>query len=311
MKVYRSLDDTPPTDRPVCLAVGVFDGFHRGHQQVVARARARAAACGGEAWLLTFEPNPVVVLRPEQAPPRILSADARRRIAESQGLAGYIEHPFTQDFSHLSPEAFVRYLLLRVPRLKAIVVGANWRFGYRAAGDAQRLAHLGAEHGFEVEAATPVLHNGLPVSSTRIRQALLAGDVAEARSLLGRPHTVAGIVVHGAKNGRHLGFPTANVAVEDEILPPHGIYAVQTSLDGRCIPSAAYRGPGSTVPGRILEVHLLDFDGDLYGKHLVIHFHERVREDRRFATSEELARQIARDVAAARAALAHVPEPQP
>lgn len=304
MKAFSSLSALPVVRHPVSLAVGVFDGFHRGHQQVVAEAEACARACGGETWLLTFEPNPIQILRPERTPPRLTTGGVRRRIAEALGLDGYIEHPFTPEFSHLTPEAFVELLLQQIPTLTAIVVGANWRFGFKARGDAATLQELGARYGFNVIAAAPVRHDNEPISSTRIRKALLAGDVASARAMLGRCYAIEGPVIHGAKTGRRLGFPTANVAVENELVPPDGIYAVHASLNGVELPGAAYRGRSSPGDGPLFEVHLLDFDGDLYGQHMEIHFQERQRGDRTFASEEALVDQIRHDVAAVRAQLA-------
>lgn len=303
MKTYLSLEEVPATDDPVSLAVGVFDGFHRGHQQVVARAEEDARTHDGETWLLTFEPNPLQVLHPERTPPRLVTPERRRRLAEAQGLDGFIQHPFTPAFSHLSPEAFVEYLIQRIPTLRSLTVGANWRFGFQACGDVHLLKALGARHGFEVHAANPVLHDGRPISSTRIRKALLSGDVAKAREMLGRCYAIEGPVVHGEQTGRRLGFPTANVAVENELIPPDGIYAVLVGLDGARLPGAGYRGKSNPGDGTIFEVHLLDYQGDLYGRHLEVHFQARHREDRRFASEADLIDQIGRDVASIRARL--------
>ncbi len=303
MKTFPSLSAVPAVDRPVSLAVGVFDGFHRGHQQVIAEAEAHARRHDGETWLLTFEPNPVEVLHPERRPPRLMTPTLRRRLAAAHGIDGYIEQPFTLDFAHLAPEAFVEQLQDRIPTLAAVSVGANWRFGFQARGDANLLQELGKKHGFAVSAAKPVLHEGIPISSTRIRKAILAGDVAAARTMLGRAYSLDGPVVHGKKAGRILGFPTANVAVENEVLPPDGIYAVHASFDGTSLPGAAYRGKSNPGDSPLYEVHLLDFQGDLYGRQLEIHFQERQREDRRFSSTEALIEQIRLDVAGIRARL--------
>lgn len=304
MKTYSSLADVPAADCPVSLAVGVFDGFHRGHQQVVARAEESARQQDGETWLLTFEPNPVQILHPERTPPRLITPDLRRRLAEAQGLDGFIQHPFTPEFSHLSPEAFVEYLLKRIPTLRSLTVGANWRFGFQACGDVRLMQKLGTHYGFEVHAATPVRYGDKPISSTRIREALLTGDVVEAREMLGRCYAIAGPVVPGAQTGRRLGFPTANVAVENELIPPDGIYAVFVGIDGARLPGAGYRGESNPGGGAIFEVHLLDYQGDLYGRHIEVHFQEREREDRRFDSKAALIRQIGKDVASIRTRLA-------
>ncbi len=304
MRVVRQASEVPREAGPVALAAGFLDGIHLGHRRVIAAAQSRAAAAGGQAWVLTFDPHPLRVLRPESAPPLITPLPAKLRILDGLGVHGCLVREFTPDFARLDPEAFVAELATGLPRLAGIAVGAGWRFGHRGTGDAALLSRLAARYGFAVDLVDPVERGGSAVSSTRVRQAVAAGDMAGAAALLGRWFSVEGTVESGRRIGRELGFPTANIDALRELHPPPGVYAVQVVHDGRRTGGAGYIGTRPTFGHGghpVLEVFLLDFEGDLYGHTLEVAFLERLRGDETFPDAAALQAQIARDVARARA----------
>lgn len=306
LPVAHAFEDVPRADAPVALAVGVFDGVHRGHQAVLAEARRRAAEAGGTAWALTFEPHPRQLLHPGGAPERITPPDLKREALAAQGIRGVIELPFTTELTAMKAEEFVARMAERLPELCAVAVGSNWRFGYHARGSIATLEACAQTHGFAVAAVDPVLHDGAPISSTRVRAALRHGHMEEAHALLGRPFALRGPVGHGRAIGRTLGYPTANIdALSNRLHPPHGVYAVRVDIAGGAagIPAGAYIGRRPTFGLEnhpALEVYLLDFNGDLYGATLTVHFLSRLRSDQTFPDAESLKRQIADDLARAR-----------
>ena len=294
-------------ERPRCLAIGAFDGIHIGHQRLIAEACTRATQVAGEAWLLTFDPHPSRVLRPGDAPPLLTSTPHKLRLLEQTGLHGVVVHPFTRALSRLTPRAFWAQLTAAVPGLHTVIVGGNWRFGHRAGGDVELLRALAADDGIDVRVPDAVCWQEEPVSSTRIRQAVEAGRLAEAEAMLQRRFSLLGTVVAGRQYGRQLGFPTANIHLQDEARPPTGVYAVTARFNGDTYPGAAYLGVRPTAQGAhthpLLEVHLFDADLDLYGRTIEVAFVEHLRPDRRFNQPDELRRQIARDVQQARRVL--------
>ncbi len=290
---------------PLHLVIGAFDGIHKGHQMLIQTALDRASTDGGEAWLLTFDPHPSRILRPQHCPPLLTSTAHKLRLLQSSGLAGVIIQPFTAELAHLSPEAFLDQLCGALPDLKTITVGTNWRFGHQAAGDVRRLQELSAEYGFEAVIPPPLEAEGEIISSTRIRTAIEAGDLMAAESMLGRPFSMLGTVTTGKQYGRQLGFPTANIKLQDEARPPTGVYAVYGVYNGARHNGAAYLGIRPTSHGEhthhLLEVHLFDVNIDLYGRDMEVSFVKRLRADKFFDSHEELKAQIGRDVQSARA----------
>lgn len=296
--------------RTLC-AIGNFDGVHRGHRAVLARAAKDARDAGLEPVLLTFEPHPAVTLG--RQPPALLTPLARKielvqRI--DPALRVVIEH-FDKAFSELGPEEFVRDVLVKKLAVARVVVGRNFRFGKGRQGDLARLSELGARHGFVAQATELFGDERGPWSSTRVRQAIARGDLEEAELVLGRPHALTGVVAHGDQRGRQLGFPTANLVGVEEARPPHGVYAVLVDqLDekgsatklARGVANLGVRPTFETSPA--IEAHLLDFAGDLYGKKLRLHLVARLRDEMRFASLDELKARIARDIEQARAVLA-------
>ncbi len=262
--IHTELGASPVPAAPWVLAIGAFDGFHLGHQQVIRTAGRHAAALGARLGVLRFHPHPSRVLRPGQAPPLLYTEDQSNEVLASLGVDAHLRLPFTRELADLEPEAFLQRLLDTLPGLLHIVVGPNWRFGRQGRGDIHALRDFAATHGFQVDIAPGTAWGESLVSSTRIREALHMGRVEEATTLLGRPYALTGEVREGKKLGRSLGFPTANFLPEQEVLPPHGVYAMRVHVDGRVWPGAGY----VTHDPRLAEVHLLDFAGDLYGKRL-------------------------------------------
>lgn len=290
--------------QPVCLAIGAFDGIHVGHQTLLRLTREAAEAAGGQAWLLTFDPHPARILRPDSAPPLLTSIGHKLRLIEAAGLDGCIVHPFDAQLAALSPEAFWQTLVAAVRPLHTLVVGPNWRFGQRAAGDVDRLRALAEPAGIAVRVPEPVQYEQQPVSSTRIREAVELGLLHDAEAMLGRPFSLLGTVTTGHQFGRELGFPTANIHLQQEARPPTGVYAVYSDIDGTRYPGAAYLGVRPTPSGsdayHLLEAHYFDNHLELYGKEIEVCLLKRFRGDMFFENHEALRRQIASDVAQVR-----------
>jgi riboflavin kinase/FMN adenylyltransferase len=309
MKLGYGLEDWRGMQRPLCIAAGFFDGIHRGHVRLIAAARERARALGGEAWTLTFDPHPMRVLHPQATPRLITSLAHKLRIFDSLGLDGCMIVAFTPELSRRTPAAFLEGLRACAPTLAYMVVGRNWRFGRGRAGTPAVLSRAGRRLGFGVSIMRPVVRGGAPVSSSRVREAIRHGRLDEAAELLGRPVTVLGSVTRGRRLGRRIGYPTANIEPSNELLPPLGIYAVRGVLDGAIRPGVVSYGRRPTIntdpdAPPVLEIHLFDFDGDVYGRELEIQFIRKLRNEQRFESLEALRAQIGLDVAEARRILA-------
>lgn len=295
----------------VVLTLGNFDGVHLGHQAIVRAAQARAERQGGQTVVLTFEPHPVAVLAPARAPAMLQSLHDRLAALRDLGVAVTVVQRFTATFAALAPEAFVRDFLLRHLEVRDVVVGYNVNFGRDRAGSGETLRTLGAALGFATEVVPPVLLSDegkqQPVSSSRLRRAVSTGDVRLAARLLDRPFAFRGRVVTGDQRGRTLGFPTANLHLRARlVLPADGVYAVRVDVGGRRRDGVLNIGVRPTFGGhrRTIEVHLLDFAGDLYRQRLVVECVDRLRGEMAFAGPEALREQIAADVAHARTVLA-------
>lgn len=307
MEVLRLESLVPVGLKAPAVTVGNFDGVHLGHRALVEAVVAEARSTGGEAVALTFDPHPSRVLAPERAPATLMTIGQRAEVLGALGLDRLAVLPFTRELSHEPPDAFARRVLVEALGARAVVVGFNFRFGRGRAGDAAALEACGRRLGFSVKALPPVLHEGAPVSSSRVREALGRGAVEAARALLGRRYFVDGAVVQGLGRGRGLGIPTANLDPLNEILPGGGVYACLCRIGGD-----AARRPGVVNVGRrptfgggavLLEAHLLDFDGDLYGRTLRVEFEARLRDEERFPDAAALLRRIRDDIEAARRVL--------
>lgn len=309
VRVLEDFNDWPRG--PLAIAIGVFDGVHVGHQALIRQAAEHAKQRGGTALAATFDPLPIQALAPGAPPSALSDAEGRVRLLHAAGADNVVVFHFTKELAAMSADEFMRRLAA-AGEVRQIFVGEDFQFGHDRGGNVRTLAAAGPTHGFEVVVASPVKQAGEVVSSTRIRNALLAGDVENAARLLGRPYTVRGTVVHGAKRGRALGFPTLNLAVPPErLLPRDGIYAMTVNVRDEHVAAAASLGVRPTFGGgdRVLEAYLLDWQGDVYGDVIEAAFVKRIRDELRFASAEELSEQIARDVEATRAALRELPDP--
>ncbi len=290
---------------PLSIAIGVFDGVHIGHQALIRQTAERAKQQGGRALAATFDPLPIQALAPGAPPSALSDVEERARLLHEAGASDVVVFHFTKEFATLEAGEFVRQLA-GAGEIRQLFVGEDFQFGHDRGGNVRTLAAAGPKHGFEVIVATPVTQGGEVVSSTRIRNALLTGDVEGAARLLGHPYSVRGTVVHGAKRGRALGFPTINLAVPPErLLPRDGIYAMTVRVRDEQVAAAASLGVRPTFGSgdRTLEAYLLDWRRDVYGDDIEAAFVKRLRDELRFASAAELTEQIARDVEATRAAL--------
>ena len=311
MEVLAGPAPCPTPDGGTVVTIGAYDGVHLGHRALLARVRRMADDLGAAAAVVTFDRHPATVVRPESAPRLLTDLDQKLELLESTGMDYAYVVQFDAERSRESAEDFVRELLVDCLRARAVVVGHDFHFGHRRRGNVPLLQEMGAELGFDVLGISlvPDGPGGEAVSSTRVRRLLEAGEVAQAATLLGRPHEVRGTVTRGDRRGRELGFPTANVAVPAGILlPSDGIYAGWYRRPGRGLHRAAVSlgrrptfHPDATTS--ILEAHLLDFDGDLYGEAAHVCFVARLRGEERFDSVPALVAQMADDVAAARTAL--------
>ena len=285
------------------IAIGNFDGIHLGHRRVLEYCIGLAKESGAVATAVTFEPPPLKVLRPEAAPRRISTNRQRMEWFEALGMEAAVVLPFTMELARLSPEDFVEEILVRQLQVRAIVVGENFRFGHKQAGDVKFLRKIGMRRGFDVIVHDPVVLDGEIVSSTRIRKLIAEGDVTRAARLLGRAFALTGEVVPGTGMGRKFTFPTLNLRAEQELLPAKGVYVTRTVLDGepsshRSVTNVGMR-PTFNGTGLTVETHLLDYSGNFSPKWIEVRFWKKLREEKKFAGPEELKAQIAKDIARA------------
>ncbi|CAN5853759.1 bifunctional riboflavin kinase/FAD synthetase [soil metagenome] len=298
----------PRDARGAVVTIGTFDGVHRGHRQVLAEIAARAERTGRRSVLVTFHPHPLRIVRPEAAPPLLTTAAEKKEILAESELEYAVFLPFTRALQEYSARRFVEEILLERLDMRELVVGYDHGFGKGREGGIDTLRDLGRELGFAVDVVGAVHAADNPISSTRIRRALIAGDVVGAADGLGRPYSIRGPVVHGAKKGRELGFPTANIRLgdADKLLPREGVYAVYGRVGSERVPGLLHLGPRPTFRGLSpsVELHLLDWEGDLYGTEVRVEFCSLLREIRPFASAEALIEQMRRDAEAGRAALA-------
>jgi riboflavin kinase/FMN adenylyltransferase len=287
--------------------VGTFDGVHRGHWEVLQEIRRRAEATGRRSVLVTFDPHPLRIVRPAHAPRLLTTPVEKKEILAESGLEWAVFISFTETLSRYTPREFVADILVGRLGVAELVIGYDHGFGRGRSGDAETLRGIGKELGFVVDVVPPVQSGEEPVSSSRIRRAVAEGRMEEARACLGRPYSVRGVVVRGEGRGRHLGFPTANLKVEhaDKLIPPAGIYAVRGATRGGTHLGALHLGPRPTFEGSppTMELHLLDFDADLYGEELRVDFVQRLRDVQPFGSAAALVAQMREDVAVAREVL--------
>lgn len=303
MQVATYPDDPSPRWNHPVLALGNFDGLHRGHMKIIDRVRQRAGERGGTSAAMTFEPHPPRVLRPDKAPALLMTREQKVEALSRSGMQGLAVVRFTHDLSLWDPEKFVRTVLVEWMRVSEVWVGANFLFGHERGGTFTVLRSLGARYGFRAEKIDPVRYKDFVVSSTRVRRLVTEGRVDEAGALLGHHYFLDGTVIRGAGRGREIGVPTANIATNNELTPPTGVYATFVTVDGvvhAAVTNIGMRPTFGDVDTPVIEAHLLDADRDLYGATVRLSFVQRLRDERPFPDSDALRAQIDADRRSAR-----------
>jgi riboflavin kinase / FMN adenylyltransferase len=304
MEILRSISELGQLRGPLFLAIGVFDGVHLGHQAVISTSTRHAHSADGTPVVVTFDPHPAKVLRPNDAPHLLTATHHKIALIRSLGVGHLLVIKFDKHFAETSPENFAEQLVRNAKPLREICVGHEWSFGKNRAGNLDLLKELGARFDFDVVGIPPVKANGAVVSSTAIRQVVEAGDLTKAAEMLGREYTILGTVTGGEKLGKKIGFPTANLSAHSEQFPPNGVYFAEAWLEGVLLHGVVNLGYRPTVSSgeseRILEIHLLDFDRDIYGEDLEIRFVRYLRPEKKFENVDALVRQINVDVRQAR-----------
>jgi riboflavin kinase/FMN adenylyltransferase len=300
VKTIHSLSELSQIRRRVCLAIGFFDGVHLGHQQIIRQTTSDARQHEAIGLIVTFDCHPNSVVAPDRAPALIYPLSRKLQVIESLGVDTTLLIHFDKEFSQQTGEAFIRALARDAGQIRSICVGSNFVFGHRRSSNVELLRKLGGELNFTVHGLAAVALDGKPVSSTRIREAIVAGNFDEAGQMLGRNYSLVGKVSQGDQLGRQLGFPTANLDASGLVLPPTGVYAAHANAGGSLHRAVVNIGSRPTlqspVPQLRVEAHLLDFSADLYGKELELVFVEKLRDEKKFPSLEELREQIARDI---------------
>ncbi|MDQ6913280.1 MAG: bifunctional riboflavin kinase/FAD synthetase [Verrucomicrobiota bacterium] len=300
MEILREIAELSRLRAPLFLAIGVFDGVHLGHQAVISTSATHATEAKGTPVVVTFDPHPAKVLRPQDAPHLLTATQHKIALIRDLGVEHLLVIQFDREFASTPPEAFVRQLVEHSKPLREICVGHEWSFGKNRAGNLALLQQLGAELHFDVVGIKPVTVNGTVVSSTAIRGAVEQGDFAKAAAMLGRDYSILGTVKKGAQLGRKIGFPTANLSAHSEQFPPNGVYAAEAKLDGAVLRGVANLGTRPTIESekseRLLELHFFDLHRDIYDEDVEVRFLKYLRPEQKFANLDELAAQITRDV---------------
>jgi riboflavin kinase/FMN adenylyltransferase len=308
MRILNSIPGLADLPGPVFLAIGVFDGVHLGHQAVISTAARHAAQAGGTAVVVTFDPHPAKILRPQESPRLLTATEHKIALIRALGVSHLLVLKFDRELAATAPAEFVRQLVTAAKPLREICVGQEWSFGKNRAGNLALLKELGAQLEFNVVGVEPVTSKGEIVSSTAIRKAVEAGDFAGAARMLGRDYTILGTVEEGKRLGRSLGFPTANLSAHSEQFPPDGVYAAEGLLDGQTVRGVVNLGvrptlAQDTAQQRVLEFHLFDLDRELYGEDIELRFVRYLRSERKFENLAALREQIERDVTEGRKVL--------
>lgn len=308
MKVVYAAADLQSGPRPVCAAIGVFDGVHLGHQHVLRQMLDDAARCNAVSTVITFDKHPNAVVALARVPPLIYPLAKKLKVIASLGIqAAYIIR-FDKAFSEIHAETFVRDLARDFGKIKSLCVGDGFMFGAKRSGNIDLLHRMGAELGFALHAMQDLELAGNSVSSTRIRETIRAGDFFAAQSMLGRPYALCGAVIEGQRLGQKLGFPTANVDTTGLVVPPNGVYVAEIHIDGKQHHAAVNIGHRPTVqsadPQLHVEAHILDFSGNLYGRTVELVFVKKLRDEKKFSNVDALREQIGKDVEAVRLAAA-------
>jgi riboflavin kinase/FMN adenylyltransferase len=299
MQVITSNEYNKFRDSNTCLAIGAFDGLHKGHQLIISQALKEAKKNNYPAAVLSFHPHPLEIIPGKNPPPSIVSRQQKISLLEAMGVDYYFEQEFNQEFAQLRAEEFINNILLASLRVNTVVVGDDFRFAYKNEGNVEILKKMGELHGYQAKIISQLHASDDRISSTRIRSLLKNGKIKKAKKLLGRSYQICGKVVHGKKRGRKLGFPTANLSLETNYaLPPEGVYAVKVHHCGKEYIGAANLGYNPTFNNQDIsfEVYILDFEADLYGQRLCVDIIEFIRGEKDFAAKEELINQMQQDI---------------
>ena len=306
MLIYNHWSEMNNKYAKLVVGMGNFDGVHLGHQKLIEEVKALAAEIGGTPALITFKPHPMAIIKPDQCPPLLLSQKHKQELIAATQIEVLLQLTFDHEFAKIPPEEFVENILCEGLGAKGVVVGFNFTFGRFGRGTPELLESMAEKCGYKLVIVPPVKVGREAVSSTLIREKLSAGEVAKAAEYLGYYPFAEGQVVPGDKRGAGLGYPTANIGIGDNaLIPANGVYSVIAELSGKSYPGLANVGYKPTFDGgdRIIETHLLDFERDLYGQEIKIRFVDRLREEKKFSSSEELVKQIEKDIALARSSI--------
>lgn len=298
MHLFRKLSDFPDSLRGGALTIGNFDGVHQGHASLVERLKHHADQVGGAAIVFTFDPHPVRLLRPEQAPPPLTWTNRKAQLLFDLGVEAMVAFPTTEEFLQLSYRQFFDQVVVEAIGARAMIEGPNFYFGRNREGDVSTLKQLCGEREIELEIADPMKQGGEYISSSRIRKLVVEGQVVAARDMLSKPYRIRGMVTHGAARGARIGFPTANLEAIDTLIPKNGVYAGFALISGKRYPAAINIGPNPTFGelAKKVEVHVLDFAESIYGLAIEVDFIERLRDIRQFDSTEQLQEQLKIDI---------------
>lgn len=298
MNLFREIDALPEIVRGSAVTIGNFDGVHRGHARLVERLTAKARSIGGPAIVFTFDPHPVMLLRPDEVPPPLTWTERKAELLTELGVDCVVAYPTDRELLELEAREFFDRILVEKLAAKSIVEGPNFYFGKGRQGDVRTLAEYCAAASIDLEIVDPLVFDGAFISSSRVRRAIQEGDVELARNMLTRPYRVRGMVTHGARRGASIGFPTANMAAIDTLVPAAGVYAGRAITGTAAWPAAINIGPNPTFaePSQKFEVHLIGFHDSLYGQPLEVDFFTRLRDIQTFGSVEQLTRQLKSDI---------------
>ncbi len=305
MQVYYDLETPAELVQESIVTVGVFDGLHLGHQAVIQQVLTQSEKLNLASFVLTFDPPPLAFLDPKRCPPALTTPAKKVEILEQFGVDGVVFVPFDAYLQQMSPDAFVQQVLLQRLHARQVIIGYDWQFGRGRSGNAEALKQLGDRYQFNVMTVGPVQLHGMPVHSTRIREAIAGGNLNLVSELLGRRYSIIGEVIPGAGRGRQIGFPTANIDPRNQMLPPSGVYAIRAKLAGHIFSGIMNMGNRPTFDGVDfqIETHLFDFEEMIYGKSIEIFFIEKIRDEQKFPNPEILVNQIKQDIATAKTLL--------
>jgi riboflavin kinase/FMN adenylyltransferase len=302
MRIFETIDIPERFPSPV-ITIGNYDGMHIGHRKIIERVKAHATRVGGTSMLMTFNPHPLHLLRPDKELAAIVPLEEKKRLVAETGIDVLFVLPFTREFSQLSPETFVSHILVEKLGVKGVVIGYDFKFGSKGMGNIPLLETLGHSHGFFVEVVEAITLEGEKIGSNRVRRLVSEGDVTKAAGLLGRPYEIEGTVVRGAQRGGAIGYPTINLETDYSLIPANGVYVTQVEVHGRrhgAVTNIGYDPTFTDERIRTIETFILDFDGTLYGEKVKLHFLKRLRDEIKFSGVDELKARIAGDVESAR-----------